>query len=80
MVLKAGADAPGLAQRTANAHGGQVHYVYQHALNGFAASLPPQAVEALRHNPQVDYIERDQIMYADATQSPVTGAANECVK
>ncbi|HEV7588734.1 MAG TPA: S8 family peptidase [Longimicrobium sp.] len=72
VVLKAGADAPGLAQRTANAHGGTVHFVYQAALNGFAATLPPQAVEALRHNPQVDYIERDQIMYAGATQSPAT--------
>jgi subtilisin family serine protease len=72
VVLKAGADAPGLAQRTAHAFGGKVHYVYQAALNGFAATLPPQAVEALRQNPQVDYIEHDQLMYAVATQSPAT--------
>ena len=72
VVLKAGADAPGLAQRTARAHAGTVHYVYQHALNGFAATLPPQAVEALRHNPQVDFIEPDQVMSRDASQSPAT--------
>jgi subtilisin family serine protease len=72
VVLKAGADAPGLAERTARAHTGTVHYVYQHALNGFAATLPPQALEALRHNPQVDFIEADQVMSRDASQSPAT--------
>jgi subtilisin family serine protease len=72
VVLKPGADAAGLAGRTAREQGGQVHFVYRHALNGFAATLPAQAVEALRRNPQVEFIEPDQQMRLGATQSPAT--------
>ena len=45
---------------------------YRHALKGFAATMPPQAVEALRTNPNVAYIEQDEIVKAVATQSNAT--------
>lgn len=45
---------------------------YEAALNGFAAVLPDRAVEALRLHPAVDYIEVDQTVQIDATQSPAT--------
>ena len=45
---------------------------YEAALNGFAAALPDRAVEALRLHPAVDYIEVDQAVQIDTTQSPAT--------
>ena len=61
-------DAPGLAKRLVAAHGGTLHYTYRSALRGFAATLPPQAVEAVRRNPNVAYVEEDGIASAAATQ------------
>ncbi|HEY0037514.1 MAG TPA: S8 family peptidase [Longimicrobium sp.] len=61
VVFKTGVgDAPGLARQLANAHGGKVRHTYQHALRGFSANLPAAAAEALRHNPNVAYVEQDQ--------------------
>lgn len=51
------------------ARGAQLRHVYQAALNGFAARLPAQAVEALRRHPRVDFIEPDTVVTADDTQS-----------
>ncbi|HEU0300232.1 MAG TPA: S8 family peptidase [Longimicrobium sp.] len=61
-------DAPGLAKRLVAAHGGTLHFTYRSALRGFAATLPPAAVEALRHNPNVSYVEQDGIATVSATQ------------
>lgn len=51
--------------------GGQVHFVYTKALQGFAATLPEQALQGLLHNPNVELIEADQAITldAEATQS-----------
>ncbi|WP_224983820.1 S8 family peptidase [Geomonas agri] len=48
------------ALQAAGRLGGTVHYVYTDALQGFAATLPDQALQGLRHNPNVEYIEQDQ--------------------
>jgi aqualysin 1 len=56
-------DAHGLSNALVNAHGGSRLHIYQHALKGFAAQLPPQAVEALRRNPNVLLIEEDVMDY-----------------
>jgi hypothetical protein len=37
------------------AHGGRVRRTYQHTIKGFAATLPPAAVEVLRQDPRVAY-------------------------
>ena len=58
--------------KSAKGMGGSVHYTYSTALKGFAASLPPQALEALQKNPDVAYIEADQTVSIDASQSPAT--------
>ena len=55
------ADAPGLARRLTEAHGGTLHHTYGHAIKGFAATLPAAAVQALRRNPGVAYVEADQV-------------------
>ncbi len=52
--------------------GGQLHYTYRHAIKGFAATLPAAAVEALRRNPLVAYVEPDQIVEAWETQTNAT--------
>jgi subtilisin family serine protease len=54
-------DAPGLARSLVGAHGGKLHFTYRHALRGFAATLPPAALEAIRRNPNVDYVQPDGI-------------------
>ena len=66
------ADAPGLARRLTQAHGVAPMHTYQHAMKGFAARLPEPAVEALRRNPNVAYVEQDQVVTAIGTQSPAT--------
>ena len=40
--------------------GGQLHHVYANTLKGFAANLSEAALQAIRNNPNVDYIETDQ--------------------
>ncbi|MGZ5403708.1 MAG: S8 family serine peptidase [Nocardioides sp.] len=42
------------------------------AIEGFSAKLSDRAVEALRNNPHVAFIEADQRVAIDATQSPAT--------
>jgi subtilisin family serine protease len=44
-------------------------FVYEHALNGFAASLNDGQLNALRNMAGVQYIEEDQEFTADATQT-----------
>jgi subtilisin family serine protease len=62
-------DAPGLAARLTSAHGGTLHHTYRSALRGFAATLAPGAVDALRHNPNVAYVQQDGIASASTTQT-----------
>lgn len=52
-------------------NGSTVHYRYRHAIKGFCATIPPQAIEGLRHNPNIDYIEPDGMIYAITTQYSV---------
>ncbi len=71
VVLRPGeASAASVATQMVSANGGKIFFVYEHALRGFAAELSPQAVEALRRDPAVDYIEPDQNVTAFGTQTP----------
>jgi aqualysin 1 len=56
-------DVRGLSDALVRAHGGSRLFVYEHALKGFAATLPPQAVDAIRRNPNVLLIEEDVMDY-----------------
>jgi subtilisin family serine protease len=67
-----GRDPGDLPQRMVREGGGTLHFTYRHAIKGFAATLPPAAVETLRRNPLVDYVEADQEVWAWGTQSNAT--------
>jgi subtilisin family serine protease len=63
IVLKEGADARSVAA-IAGIH---PRHVYTAVLNGFSAELNPGQLNALLHNPNVDYVEADQEYRADVT-------------
>lgn len=64
--------AENAAADQARSRGAAVHYRYEHALRGFAATLTPQALEGLRNNPEVAYIEADEVVTISEVQSPAT--------
>ncbi|MEW5926584.1 MAG: S8 family peptidase [Gemmatimonadota bacterium] len=68
VVLREGADPRSVAAVA----GVEPNYVYTAAVNGFAASLNDGQLNALRHNPNVEYVEQDQVAEAAATQSSAT--------
>jgi subtilisin family serine protease len=75
VVFKASVGNP--AAETDNAMrglGGTLHHVYANSLKGFAATLSTAALQALRNNPNVDYIEADQTVALKQTspQNQVT--------
>ena len=68
VVLEEGANPTAVAAVA----GVQPGFVYTSALNGFSASLNAGQLNALRSLPGVAYVEQDQEMFADATQSGAT--------
>jgi subtilisin family serine protease len=56
----------------AQAGGGKVHDTYAKVIKGFAASIDESALDDVRSNPDVEFVEVDQKVTIDATQSPVT--------
>ena len=60
------------AARLAAMHGGQVLYVYEHALRGFAVRMPEAAALALATDPVVASVNPDVRMRAIATQNGAT--------
>jgi len=55
-------DVPGLARQLAERHNGEISYIYEHAIKGFAATLSSEAVDALRRHPQIAWIEADKLV------------------
>ena len=71
VVYGAGVDAPGaLTAQLGRAYGFTARYSYQHALVGFAATLPTAAVAALQRNPNIAWVE------ADGTANPIGTQTN----
>lgn len=60
------------AKTDARGDGATVEHTYKTVVDGFVADLTPAALDALRDNPDVAYIEADKPVTATATQSPVT--------
>jgi subtilisin family serine protease len=68
VVLKEGADPRSVAALA----GAEPRHIYESALNGFAASLNAGQLNALQHNPSVEYVEEEQLHDYAVTQSGVT--------
>lgn len=60
------------AANLVRANRGRLHHTYSSALKGFAATLPEAALQGLRNNPNIDYIEQDQTVSLADVQSPAT--------
>jgi subtilisin family serine protease len=63
-------DVTALANQLAQAYGRQPSFVYQTALQGFAAELPAAAAAALSAHPSVAYVEPDQVRTVFAQTVP----------
>jgi len=74
VVLRPGAGAAGVAsaREEARGRGATIGYEYAHAITGFAGRLPEAALDALRRNPHVDYIEVDAAISVGAVQTGAT--------
>lgn len=48
----------------------RVGHVYENALKGFSASIPEQALNGLKNNPLISYIEPDMVMHTNAQIIP----------
>ena len=68
----AGRTVPDVAAALQSKFGGQVVRSYQHALHGMAMKLPAAAVENMRRDPRVDYIEPDGVVSINDSQANAT--------
>ncbi|HET6763736.1 MAG TPA: S8 family peptidase, partial [Longimicrobiaceae bacterium] len=68
VVLRGQAQSSEIASRARVAP----RHTFEAVLNGFSAELTPAQVEALRHDPSVQYIEQDQMYHVATTQSGAT--------
>jgi aqualysin 1 len=72
VVLKS--DVPDVAAETSRQvrrYGGSLHFAYSKALKGYAATFPAGAIQGLRRNPHVSYIEPDRLVSGGYIQTPV---------
>ncbi|MBW3578659.1 MAG: S8 family serine peptidase [Actinobacteria bacterium] len=53
-------DPRGAARDMARRHDGEVRFVYEHALKGFAGRLPAEAIRGMQSDRRVDFVELDQ--------------------
>jgi subtilisin family serine protease len=68
VVLRDGASvSPASAAAFATSLGGTVSHVYSHALHGYAATLSPAALAAVKASADVAYAEPDGVMHIDGT-------------
>ncbi len=58
----------GVTDELTRGSGARVHFRYRHALKGFYATLPEAALEVIRRDPNVKYVEPDGIVTENAIQ------------
>src|SRR5262249_50698767 len=60
------------AKERARARGGKVQRTYSHVIKGYSAKLSKQALSAVKADPNVAYVEQDQVVSLDGTQTNAT--------
>ena len=63
------ADPGSVATALVSSLGGTMLHIYTSAIKGFAARLPTGAADALQQNPLVAFVEPDEVIRADVTQT-----------
>lgn len=58
------ADVDVAAEEIAGVHGLGLLHKYGHALKGFAATIPDARLGEVRHDPRVDFVSEDRMVYA----------------
>lgn len=61
VVLKDGVDPRRASQDMSRQHGGDVRFVYEHALHGFAITASERAAAGIARDRRVAFVERDQL-------------------
>ena len=70
VVLKEDVAHPAnVAERHEENRGADVDHIYGAAIEGYSAELAPSELKAIKQDPNVDYVERDGTLHADA-QTP----------
>jgi hypothetical protein len=59
-----------VADRHEENRGADVEHVYRTAIKGYSAELTPNELKAVKQDPTVDYVERDQVLLYPTIQSP----------
>ncbi len=65
-------DVPAVAEALARAHGVSVRFTYTSAIKGFAGTMSAASAAALARNPNVSYVEQDQVMSISVDQLNAT--------
>jgi len=67
-------NAAAVANEHATKNGFRLEFVYSHAIKGYAAKIPASALERIKQDPRVAYVEADVVNQAETTQvSPPWG-------
>src|SRR5215213_1887543 len=72
VVFEDGVQRPtAVADEHARANGLQLRFVYTSAIKGYAAVIPnDRALQRVKNDPRVDYVEQDQVVRAVAQTLP----------
>lgn len=71
VVLRAGSETPDQAVEFARSLGVDVRFTYRHALKGYAGRFSPDAIRRIERDPAVAYVEKDDVVSADAVPQPL---------
>jgi subtilisin family serine protease len=63
-------DPKGLATQLTKDYSGQLLFSYTKAIKGFAAKIPDIAINGLKKNPNIKFVEQDQTVSANTIQTP----------
>jgi subtilisin len=70
VVLKDGVEPRSASRDMARRHGGDIRFVYEHALGGFAITVSENGARGIARDRRVSFVERDQLFTTTAQEVP----------